>query len=83
MRHNLKIDSEFFDAVSSGLKPWELRKDDRDFSEGDILVLEETDNGDFTGRKHTVEVTFILRNAERYGLRPGYVCMSVKPINSN
>lgn len=37
--HELKLDTKFFDDVKSGKKNFEIRKNDRDFENGDILVL--------------------------------------------
>lgn len=39
--HELKIWPEFFDAVDSGKKKFDVRKNDRGFKEGDVLVLRE------------------------------------------
>lgn len=39
--HELKCAVEFYDAVASGLKPFELRRDDRGFDTGDMLWLRE------------------------------------------
>lgn len=38
-----KIWPQYFDAVASGKKKYELRLDDFDVAEGDTLVLEEWD----------------------------------------
>jgi hypothetical protein len=61
MRHELKCWPEYFHAIRSGRKKFELRKDDRGFAIGDLLVLREFipcvacagthrvwDNGDMT-----------------------------------
>lgn len=34
--HHLKLDSHYFDAVASGDKNFEVRRDDRGFQKGDI-----------------------------------------------
>ena len=39
MNHDLKIWPEFFDAVASGAKPFDLRKNDRNYHVGDTLLL--------------------------------------------
>lgn len=45
---NKKIWPEYFDAVASGNKKFELRLNDFDIKEGDTLVLEEWDPKDKT-----------------------------------
>ncbi len=37
--HNLKLHDRYYDAVKYGFKRFEIRKNDRDFRVGDILVL--------------------------------------------
>ena len=37
--HELKLDTKYFNDVKSGNKKFEIRKNDRDFEVGDILVL--------------------------------------------
>jgi len=42
MEHVLKTDPEVFEALVSGRKTYELRRDDRGFAVGDRLTLRET-----------------------------------------
>ncbi|HHH7538959.1 TPA: DUF3850 domain-containing protein, partial [Listeria monocytogenes] len=41
MVHNLKINSEYFLPVKEDLKSFEIRKNDRDFHVGDLVILNE------------------------------------------
>ena len=41
MTHHLKIKPEYFQAVINGKKPFEIRLNDRDFKQGDRVILEE------------------------------------------
>lgn len=74
--HHLKIKPEYLEAVASGKKTFELRRDDRGFKVGDTLLLELVDAPDCFA---AVEVTYILRNVPEYGLEPGYAILSIKP----
>lgn len=58
-----KIWPEYFDAVVSGKKKFELRLNDFDVAEGDTLVLEEWDpkTKGYTGRKTEKKVTYVGR----------------------
>lgn len=59
--HKLKIGSVFFEAVKDGRKKFEIRKNDRDFKEGDVLILEEYDpiNQQYLGGVIKVEITYM------------------------
>ena len=56
-----KIWPEYFEAVASGKKKFELRLDDFDVAEGDTLILEEWDpkTERYTGRKTEKKVTYV------------------------
>lgn len=79
--HELKILPAFFDAVLSGRKLFELRRNDRDFREGDLLLLREFDFvvQEYTGATVTKRVGFILDSGIHglNALESGYVCMSL------
>ncbi|MGC6769525.1 DUF3850 domain-containing protein [Enterococcus sp. LJL51] len=48
--HDLKILPEFFKEALLGVKPFEIRKNDRNFEKGDFVKLHEFDGTNFTGR---------------------------------
>ena len=75
--HELKIWPEFFNAVITGKKLAEVRKDDRGFQVGDTLILNEYDNlrSEYTGRSTVREVTYITRGIA--GIAPGYCVLSI------
>lgn len=77
--HTLKVDPEFFRALVSGEKRYELRRDDRGFSVGDYLELREWETADsvYTGRSVVRKITSILRNFP--GLVDGYCVLSLIP----
>lgn len=78
--HELKCWRAYFQATVDGHKRFELRKNDRRYKVGDILQLREynIETNKYTGREFWVRVTYILEHGE--WLKPGYVCMSIEPI---
>lgn len=75
--HVLKTESQFMSAVTMGTKPFEVRKNDRDFRVGDFLVLQEIDEaGNPTLYSVVVRVTFILDDP-RF-VQSGFVVMGIK-----
>lgn len=79
MNHVLKIWPAYFKDVRSGKKTWELRRDDRQFSEGDTLVLMEWDPvpKEYTGEVERRRVTYVARGG---AIPDGFCCMSIEPI---
>ena len=75
MIHYLKILPKHFQPVSEGKKLAELRENDRGFSVGDWLHLEEFDGKEYTGRNLTAE---ILHVADVGAYLNGYVLLSIK-----
>lgn len=93
MIHTLKSWPQFFEPLLAGDKTFEARKNDRNFSRGDVLVLREWvpaegaahfgQLGEYTGREIEVEVTYILRGYDdnrHFGVGAGFVVMGIKPI---
>lgn len=90
MEHELKIDFDYFSAVASGEKPFEIRRDDRGYKVGDTLFLRAISYLDYTnesmpgakfmyvaGMECRKRITYILRNAERYGLKDGFCILGL------
>ena len=78
MKHNLKILPEYFDAIVSGKKTFEVRFNDRDYQVDDILLLQEWVDGQYTGRSLEVKVTYLLDNPNY--CKEGYVIMSINRL---
>lgn len=78
MIHALKTEHQYFEDVISGKKPFEVRKNDREFKVGDFLALNEISE-DFrhTGRCCVVEVTYVLGDT-RFA-KEGYVTLGIRP----
>ena len=76
--HELKTLPEFFEAVDSGAKPFEVRFNDRGFKVGDHLCLREYSNGAYTGRVLHREISYVL-DAPAY-CKEGFVVLGLAPI---
>ena len=91
-QHELKTWGQYFQAIVSGEKTFELRKNDRDFQVGDKLLLKEYNllgithvtqemKGEYTGAEQMVEVTYILKHEpmkNNFGIERGYCVMGIK-----
>ena len=78
MTHDLKILQPYFDAVMSGDKTFEIRRNDREYSVGDSLLLREWSERDgFSGRQITADVTFLL-NGGQFGIACGHCVMAIR-----
>lgn len=76
MIHELKILPKYFQKVISKEKKFEIRKFDRDFHVGDMLILKEYDEKGYTGAQCICKITYILEGGE-YGLEKGYCVLSI------
>lgn len=76
--HELKTVQPHFANVASGVKRAEIRRDDRGFAVGDVLILREYDPAScsYSGREVEVRVTHVLSGFE--GLAAGYVSLSIE-----
>ncbi len=68
-----KILPEYFEAVKARKKNFELREDDDDAQEGDLLILAEFEPyKGYSGRKLNRRIKYVLRDCPEYGLKNGY-----------
>ena len=76
--HGLKILPQYYEVVANLQKRFEVRKNDRDFKDGDILMLREWQDGKYTGRQIQAEIGYVLHGFE--GLADGYVTFSIHVV---
>lgn len=82
--HELKTWPESFEAIEIGDKLFEWRKDDRNYQEGDTVVLWEWDparadddgQAGFTGRRIVADVGYVLRGPA-FGVPDGFCVFSL------
>ncbi len=78
--HSLKTWPEQFKDVVLGVKKFDIRFNDRDYKNGDVLVLQEFNpkNGQYTGEGYSVVVGHVLDGGV-FGIESGYYVMSIAP----
>lgn len=79
MLHQLKLESEYFEQKIKGIKPWEVRLNDRHYEVGDYLAENETIGGAETGRFTIEKIVSIISSDDFVGLQPDYVILSTVP----
>lgn len=86
MEHRLKTVKPYFTDVQNGIKLFELRKNDRNFHPGDILILEEfNDTGNaftsgYTGQVVRKSVSYVLKDCPQFGLQDGYCVLGIREV---
>lgn len=80
MTHALKISPQYFKDVETGQKTFEVRKDDRPYTLGDILLLCEYDitKETYTKKKLVRRISYILRDKQY--CKKGYVILGIEPV---
>jgi hypothetical protein len=61
----LKILPEYFEAIQSRIKSFEIRENDRNFKVGDFVILQEYIDGQYTGKERMVEISYITDYKQR------------------
>ncbi len=86
MEHQLKIRKNYLQDILEGIKNFEVRKNDRNYQVGDVLVLNEwepTDvilnTGDYSGKKVKVRVDYVFYMSE-LGVNSDYCVMSIRVL---
>lgn len=79
--HYLKTWTSYFQDAKKGIKPFEVRKNDRNYQVGDTLILEEYDpvKKIKTGAWVPEEVIYLLDD-NRF-VKDGFVILGVREIN--
>lgn len=78
--HSLKTIDPFYGMLKSRIKTFEIRKNDRNFKEGDYLELQEfVPKGKvFTGKRIFARVTKVLAEDLKFCLKQDFVVLCIK-----
>jgi hypothetical protein len=82
--HELKCIEPYFSDMRREQKTFEIRKDDRKFKEGDILLLRDYDQitKKYSGREILCHIVYIIPEGQFEGLAPGYCAMGTEIITT-
>lgn len=80
--HTLKTWTTYFQQMRSGKKTFEIRKNDRGFQLGDLLICWDYDPEleQYSGDKLYYRVTYLTDASDFGALSEGFVCMSLSPL---
>lgn len=77
--HTLKLLEKYKMPVDSGQKPFELRKNDRDYKVDDLInfvIVDEKGNQRETDDLY--QITYILKDVPEYGLDQNYCILGIR-----
>mgnify|MGYP001570932518 CR=1 FL=1 len=78
--HYLKTETEFYQAAESKEKLFEARRNDRNYTVGDMVYLQEVVRGVPTGRQlDPMEITYVLEG-DQYGIEPEWCVFQLEPF---
>lgn len=83
--HQIKLRESFCDAVNSGEKNFEIRKNDRGYNKGDRITFIPISNGENWQKiehpvsKKIYEITYVLSG---WGLEPRFVVFGIKEVTN-
>lgn len=80
-RHKLKIKEEFANAIITGEKNFEIRKNDRGFQRGDLIEFVVVDDKGVAHHheidEYLYKINYVMNG---YGLKNGYVVFGIEDI---
>lgn len=80
--HKIKIREDFADAVAMGHKTFEVRKNDRGYQKGDVVIFDCVDNDGILIphciNQKAYEITYVLNG---WGIENGYVVFGIKELS--
>ena len=83
--HRIKLDIAYYDDVMSGTKTFEIRKDDRDYEVGDLVIFIPADHGIVLppwgeGEERIFRITYLIGSSTFGGIREGYVVFGISEV---
>lgn len=77
--HELKLEKDFYDAVASGDKTFEIRENDRGYQKGDVLSLRAWDRAMCCYTEPYAPIRKVISYVlSGWGLKEGVVCLGMR-----
>lgn len=90
MRHELKIEQQYFIHINEGKKTFEIRKNDRDFQVGDTISFLPLENESYSYpeqlRQEKIKPCFvwiITYVHQGFGVNQSYCVLGIKPLEND
>jgi hypothetical protein len=82
--HKVKVWPQYFKDICSGLKTFEVRKDDRNYQVGDSLLMLEwvPETESYTGLFSNFRIIYKLEGGQ-FGIEKEYCCIGIAPISKS
>tara|TARA_R110002167_G_scaffold362821_1_gene582399 strand:+ start:76 stop:312 length:237 start_codon:yes stop_codon:yes gene_type:complete len=78
MKHEIKILDTYASEHLKGIKPWELRKNDRNYKQNDTIEFTVVDYANTpTGVKYLRKIKYLYEGGV-YGLQDGFCIMTIQ-----
>lgn len=82
-KHSIKLLPRYYDEVIKGEKPFEFRKNDRNYLPGDFVLLNEYDGKNYTGRVCAVLIKEVYRLGNLYPEFKDFVIFTFEILNKD
>lgn len=80
--HFLKLDHKYVEALKTGVKTFEIRKNDRNYKVNDLIIFIDTNNKVIFNDVF-YRITYILKDVPKYGLKRGYCILGITKEQEN
>lgn len=79
--HRVKCYDRWFAEVTTGLKSFEIRRNDRGYEVGDLIELNETRDAEYTGRAALYKITNVMPDTDfPDGIKSGFAVIGIQPV---
>ena len=82
-KHSIKILPQYFEDIYHNRKPFEFRKNDRNYLPGDLVILNEYDGKDYTGRCMALLIKEVYKLGTVYPEFKDFVIFTFTVINKD